>query len=128
MLLASGLGFFTLATLGPPFNAPGAQAVMVFMGLFCLSGIPVLLDPRRFKWISRLLTGTVFLLCLAYFVSEWLWHPAQAVIRQPGRPASPLKATRALIVIGLPCLWWTLLGRFSWKKPEPEESQSSSRS
>src|SRR4051794_8841077 len=95
VLLLGGLAFLGLAAWPPPGAGLTSRIGAALLGLFCLICVPVLYNPARFWVASRVVTGTVFLAYLAYFISD------------------PLKATRGLLVIGLPCLWWTLFGRFS---------------
>jgi hypothetical protein len=70
-----------------------------------------LFDPRRFKWATRCVTGIVFCLFLVYAVDE-IFADFKG---SGGSGSSALKAVTGLIAVGLPCLWYTLLGRFSRK-------------
>jgi hypothetical protein len=80
--------------------------------VFALDAIAVLLilalyDVKRFWWAARGVTAIVFLFFIVYFADE---------IRS-GTPwrlgdESPLEALLGLLIVGLPCLRYTLVGRF----------------
>ncbi len=129
VLLLGGASFLGLAIWAFPDAGQTTRLGMALLGLFCLAGVPVLYDPKRFRLVSRFLTGVVFLGYLCYFVSEWAWHSDDIGLVNPRNAEStPVNATRGFLVIGLPCLWWTLFGRFTFRRvPNPEEKPSEPR-
>ena len=86
----------------------GTAFLMVSLSeVLLLALILALFDPRRFNWAARCVTAIVFCGCLAYAVDAIFFAGDSA------DAPSPKNAVTALITIGLPCLWYTLLGRFS---------------
>jgi hypothetical protein len=92
-----------------------AQSVILVVGVDAL-GILLLLalyKPDRFHWAGRAATGLVFLAFLSYLIDEIVsghpWHFG------PRSEPSPLNALLGLFAIGVPCLRYTLVGRFGRK-------------
>lgn len=73
-----------------------------------------LYDPLRFRWASRCVTGVVFCAYLAYAV-DVVFLSGESAAGNPGASsASSLRSSVAgFVAIGLPCLWYTIFGRFS---------------
>jgi hypothetical protein len=115
-LLVGGWCFFGLAWWPIGDNGPPARFVNAGLGLFCWLLILFLYHPERFWLAGRIITGTVFLVYLAYLISEWVWDAQDLGIGKPRSSATPLNATLGFLIIGLPCLWWTLFGRFSLRR------------
>jgi hypothetical protein len=91
----------------------------------CLLAIPALYDARRFWWAARAVTAIIFLCYLSYLVTEaFLSGKSFGPTRRSD--ASPFNSIVGFIVIGLPALWYTILGRFTLRKPpaEPQSSES----
>ena len=101
------------------WNAEKAVAAAAF-SLGCLLAILAIYDARRFRWAARSVTGLIFLTFLAYlfaecfFTGRGFWPTARS-------QSSPWNATFGMLLIGLPALWYTVLGRFTLARPEPEE-------
>ena len=92
-----------------------AQSVILVVGVDAL-GILLLLalyNPKRFHRAGRAATGLVFLAFLAYLIDEIAsghsWHFG------PRSEPSPVNALLGLVVFGVPCLRYTLVGRFGRK-------------
>jgi hypothetical protein len=105
-----------LFALGMPFWIAAwtlkSLTVLLVIESSTLLLIPVLYDPQRFNWAARLMTALVFCLCLAYFVSE-LWLSHQLRLRTGSSAESSIRnPLTALTSIGLPCLWYAVLGRW----------------
>jgi uncharacterized membrane protein len=64
-----------------------------------------LYSPVRFRWASRFVTAIVFCAYLAYVIDEIFWSGKSLMDTE----ASARNAILGFIVIGLPCLWYTLL-------------------
>ena len=116
VLLVSGLTFVGLAVWVFPSGGQVSRLGTTLIGLFCLLCVPVLYDPTKFWLAGRVVTAVVFLSYLWYCISEWVWHSDAIGLVKPRGMPTPLNATLGLLVIGLPCLWWTLFGRFSLRK------------
>jgi hypothetical protein len=87
-----------------------ASLVALILGLF---------NPLRFRWATRCVTGVVFCLYLYYAIEEVFLSGKGLKSGFGSRAeASPLNAILGFIVIGLPCLWYTLFGRFSLKRAD----------
>ena len=73
----------------------------------------------------------VFSAYLAYLIHEWIFDNEKAIGFGAARSqATPLNSLMGFIVIGLPCFWYTVWGRFTFR-PQPaieaerEESEQS---
>jgi hypothetical protein len=62
----------------------------------------------------------VFLIYLSYLVYELFLSEAPFKLFEGRGAASPRNALLAFLAIGLPSLWYALLGRFSLKPPTSE--------
>jgi hypothetical protein len=89
-----------------------ATSSLLILGLdaCALLLILALYDLKRFWWAGRGVTGIVFVAFLAYFADEI--HRGQPWRFGPHSEDTPLNALMGLIVIGFPCLRYTLVGRF----------------
>ncbi len=80
-------------------------------GLLSLWGVP---------FMGRIVTGIISSVCVWYLVDQciirfdgnWGWGGRKS-------SASPINSVLAFLVFGLPCLIYTILGRFTFRK-EPE--------
>ncbi|MFL6332192.1 MAG: hypothetical protein ACJ754_02510 [Pyrinomonadaceae bacterium] len=73
-----------------------------------------LYDPQRFRWATRCVTAVVFCAYLAYAVESVFLGGEGAGGAGGGRSGtSPQNAVAGFIAIGLPCLWYTIRGRFT---------------
>lgn len=90
--------------------------------LGCFAAIFALYDTSRFPWAARAVTGIIFLAYLAYLIYEFAFSgkPFEPTRRSE---ASPWNSVLGFIIIGLPALWYTILGRFSLRKPEDPTDQ-----
>lgn len=88
----------------------------VALSFVCLLAIPALRDARRFRFAARSVTGLVFLAYVASLLAEAAEEGAD-LRPTPRSDASLFNATKGLLVIGLPCLWYTVFGRFSPRRP-----------
>lgn len=90
--------------------------------LSCFFGIsfalmPLVAEPKNYlskdyEWPFRFATHLVFIFYLAYMIDQ-LWFPSPDVPfmrRWPG--ASPINSILGFIMLGLPCLSYTLFGTF----------------
>ena len=94
------------------------MAVMEFMCVAVLAGF--WLPPRFGQWAFRGFAGAVFLCYAAYFIHEWFFTNEPFRISERKSAASPRNALLGFIIIGLPCLWYAVMGRLT-KEPSREE-------
>jgi hypothetical protein len=75
------------------------------------------LPPRIGFWGFRVLAGLVFVAYAAYLIDEFLFSqkPSNGIGRRSD--ASPFNALLGLLVIGVPCLLFAVLGRFTLRPP-----------
>jgi hypothetical protein len=77
------------------------------------------LPAKIAHWCFRLVTGVVFISCLAIAIDAFSSTQQQKASHRSNK-RSPYSSLPPLVLIGLPCLWYTLKGRFSLR---PEASQ-----
>jgi hypothetical protein len=104
------------------YSSPIRLSVVVFADSIALLLVLGLHNPRRNQWALRCVTGLVFAAYMAYLVEE---------IRE-GKPLR-LVGTRAqeslrnailgLIVIGWPCIKFTLMGLDGWRHQDESRGQ-----
>jgi hypothetical protein len=89
----------------------------ILLVTLCLS----LNNPVRFRWASRCVTAVVFCAYLAYLIEEVFWSGKNLMDTGDRSEASPANAILGFIAIGLPCLWYALLGRFTFRSAREYE-------
>jgi len=108
------LAFTVLTAVFRPRWSVGSAAAIGGLDLLAVLMILALYNPKRFQWAGRAATGLVFLAFLVYLVDEigsgHSWHFG------PHSEPSPLNALLGLLIIGVPCLRYTLVGRFGRKQ------------
>lgn len=98
--------------LSPLEWTPGKIAFAAIWPLACFLGILALYDPKvRFRWAARCVTGIIFLACAFYVVDQFFLRNQPLKPAPRGQP-SPLNSIYALVIIGLPSLWFALTGSF----------------
>lgn len=108
-----------------PFRqgAWSTELVILVLGVDALGILFVLAlyEPKRFHWAGRAGTGLVFVAFVWYLFDEIArggsWYSDR--ISEPGS----INALLGLLVFGVPCLRYTLLGRFA-RKPEIQSCDS----
>ena len=102
---------------------PALVSIVLIVG--CLSMAVALIFPQC-RWAVRLVTGLVFVAYLSYLIYEWGFDQQEGIGHQSGRgQANPQNALLGFIIIGLPCLWYTVLGRFTLR-PQKNELEAES--
>ncbi len=101
-----------------PFLIPGwtptAVAITVGIEIMCLALLTGFWLPARFgHWALRMLAGLVFLAYFSYLIHEFFFSEAPFKVVEERGKASPRNALLGLTLIGLPCLWFSLFGRFT---------------
>lgn len=98
--------------------------VSLVLTVGCLSMAIALIFPRC-EWAFRLVTGLVFGAYLFYVIYEWGFDQQEGIGLQSGRSeANPRNALLGFIIIGLPCLWYTVLGRFTLRPQNHLKAES----
>lgn len=107
-LVAFAVGMPIIARLIAPWTSASIVAI-VALELPCLALLAGFWLPRRFgRWAFRALAGMVFAIYLAGLIHELLFAP----LHPPGEPGSLSQALAGFIVIAIPCLYFTIFGRF----------------
>ncbi|MCX6850242.1 MAG: SMI1/KNR4 family protein [Verrucomicrobia bacterium] len=120
--------FLILTALLMPLAGQKAE----ISGVLILIGLEVVLVallaglwlPAAFgRWCFRLVTAAVFSACLAFMISGFYVSKQSSTAARRVNKQSPYEGLPAFLFIGLPCLWYTLTGRFSLR-PEASQEQS----
>lgn len=72
-------------------------------------------------WAFRILAGLIFLAYAAYVVYELFFTNTSFMISGRCSAASPFNALLGFLLIGLPSLWYSALGRFTLRQPPESE-------
>jgi hypothetical protein len=101
---------------------PARVALMAVMECMCLALLAGFWFPARFGvWAFRGLAGAVFLSYTGYLIYEFCFSTTPFRLFQSRGEASPRNALLGFVFVGLPSLWYALLGRFTLRPPEPEQ-------
>lgn len=119
---------FLVGAVGSAFGVwVAVRQGRVLPGILCagttfalLSAILMLFNPQRFSWAGRVVTGAIFGAYLAYAVHEWFFTDHTFRWKESRSTSSPRNALLGLILIGGPCLWFTIRGRWT-RRAEPAE-------
>ena len=84
------------------------MCVMVLLGFW--------LPPRLGQWAFRGFAGAVFFCYAAYFIHEWFLTDKPFQIAERRSAASPRNALLGLSIIGLPGLWYAVMGRLTLRR------------
>lgn len=118
--------FLILTALLMPLAGQKAE----ISGVLILIGLEVVLVallaglwlPAAFgRWCFRLVTAAVFSACLAFMISGFYVSKQSSTAARRANKQSPYEGLPAFLFIGLPCLWYTLTGRFSLRPEAPQE-------
>lgn len=114
LLVSVALGFLTCKTILD--HNVKAAAICGTLTVVSLCAVLMLFNPQRFSWAGRAVAATIFAAYVYYAVDEIFYsgHPWNWGGRRSA--TNPVNAILGLIVIGGPCLWFTLFGRFSLKR------------
>jgi hypothetical protein len=114
--LSSGLSpFLILFAILMPLSTT-AWTVTKAIIIICIDAAALLLviglyDTRNFWWALRGVTAIVFSAYLAYLIDEII-H-SRVTLKGLLTGDSPWEVVKAFIGIGIPCLLYTLIGKFS---------------
>lgn len=113
--------FALIMPIAIPQWTPARVALMVGMEFMCIALLAGFWLPARYgRWAFRVLAFTVFLCYLSYLIYEFFFSDAPFGFFERRAEASPRNALFGFVIIGLPSLWYALLGRFNLKSPQPE--------
>ncbi len=66
------------------------------------------------RWAIRIVTGLIFTGYLCYLIYEWGFDTEKGLgLGSRRSEATPINSLLGFLIIGLPCLWFTVLGRFT---------------
>jgi hypothetical protein len=116
ILLLFAVGMPLTVPDDPPTARPVAYLLSVCAMLLALG----LFNPRRFAWAFRIVCAMVALTYLAYMLEMFF---SDGPFFGDGRRSSvsPVNSLLGFLIIGLPCLCYAVLGRFTFRKEEFEE-------
>ena len=102
------------------------SVLAVGMELMCAALLAGFWLPARIgHWAFRGLAGLIFLTYAAYVVYELFFTNTPFKISGRHSAASPFNALLGFLLIGLPGLWYSALGRFTLRQPpEPEINEN----
>ncbi len=98
---------------------PVRIGLIVYLELALVLVILTFYNPRRFHLAARSLTALVFLSFVIYLVTELVASPRSLFSSGPRSDDSARNAFLGLITVGLPCLWFTVFGRFRLRRDPP---------
>jgi hypothetical protein len=96
------------------FLAPAGWTPKIVLVAFVLESISIplaliLIAPRRFVFVGRVLAGWLFALCTLYVAYQWLL-PSSFMEGGVGAP-NKFNSLRALLFLGLPSGWYAWKGK-----------------
>jgi hypothetical protein len=105
---------------------PARIALIAGMEFMCIALLAGFWLPQRFAhWAFRCLAAAVFLIYASYLIYAFFFSDAPFKLFQRRAESSPRNALIGFVIIGLPCLWYALLGRFTLRAsvPQPESEE-----
>ena len=100
----------------------GGNVLIVMEAVFAAILGGFWLPSKIGRWCFRLLTAIVFLVYLILAIDVFSTAKQTPSARQGPVSPSPYKLLYGFLIIGLPCLWYSLKGRFSiWPQATAEE-------
>jgi len=100
---------------------PLRVVLAVGMELMCAALLAGFWLPARIgHWAFRGLAGLIFLAYAAYVVYELFFNTPSIISGRRSEP-SPFNALLGFLLIGLPSLWYSALGRFTLRQPPESE-------
>ena len=109
------------------YDAQGAKGPLlrIAVPIVCALALLGIYDTHRFAWAMRTITALVFLAYVWYFVDE-VFVRSHGFEPTPRAAQSPWNATRGLLVIGLPSLWYTVFGRLDPRRRRRADERTGS--
>lgn len=106
--------FAVLLPLAIPKWTPTGVAIVVALESMCIALLlGFWLPPRHRHWAFRGVAGLVFLSYTGYLIYEFFFTNGPLQLPRNRAEASPYNALLGFVFIGLPCLWYTIFGRFT---------------
>jgi hypothetical protein len=104
------------------YSSPIRVALVIFLDSLAVLLALGLYSPRRNEWALRLVTGLVFVAYVGYLVEEI--REGKPLHLTGGRGEQSLRnAILGLILIGWPCIKFTLLGFDGWRHEDESDEQ-----
>jgi hypothetical protein len=101
-----------------------AIIIMVGMELACIALLlGFWLPPKISHWSFRVLTGLVFVTHITIFIYVFFFSNDPLRLLGDRGEDTRLNALLGLVIVGLPCLWYSLFGRFTFR-PSLEEIEN----
>ena len=92
---------------------PTRVAITIGIEFKCLALLVGFWLPAQFgRWAFRVLAGLVFLAYFSYLIDQIFFSEAPFTLVKARGKASPRNALLGFTAIGVPCLWFSLVGRF----------------
>ena len=114
-ILVIGIVVFLFLAVNPPGESKALGSI-VYAGIAvaCAAMAAALAFPKLF-WLMRVMTGLVFLAYASYLIFEFFFNggAAEADPEAGKNEANPVNALLGFLVLGVPCLWYTIKGRFT---------------
>jgi hypothetical protein len=120
LLFAIGLSAVELTRDNRSFGSTGLVMIAVATSLLLLIG---LYNPVRFRWALRCVTGVVFLTYIGYLIYMVVVEQKSFTWLGNRADTSPTNALFGLLIIGLPCLWYTLTGRLTIRRSKEDGNE-----
>lgn len=102
--------------IGAPFAFASkdlkAAIALTLLGTLGVCFFLALLNIKKFLWAARVATGIVTLFYALYFVDTYFVEKQELTPSTRRSAATPWNAIMGFLVIGAPCLWFTIRGRF----------------
>ena len=122
--LVCGIGVLVAAPFAFADRSWLAAVTLSLLGLCGVCFFLALLNAQQFRWAPRVVTGIVALTYLFYVVDTYFIEGQSLSPAGRRSAASPGNANLGVLAIGLPCVWFTIFGRFGRpeeanKAPEP---------
>lgn len=96
----------------------GRVVLMFGMELMCVCLLAGFwMPPRIGFWAFRVLAGMAAVAYASYLVHEFFFTDKSFTVTDRRSDASPFNALLGFLVIGVPCLLFAVLGRFSLRPP-----------
>ncbi len=96
-------------------------AMIAGMEFVCLALLAGFWLPARIgRWSFRCVAGAVFAAYAGYLIYEFFFSDTPFRLSESRSEASPRNALLGFVIIGLPCLWYAIFGRFRLQEPPPE--------
>lgn len=127
LVLLCGLGFVIGAPFAFALKDWKAGTALLLLGICGICLYLALLNPKRFLWAARVVTGIVALCYVLYFAETYFVEKQEMTPSRKKSEATPWNAIMGFILIALPCIWFTVRGRFRNEEETSNKGVATSR-